>query len=107
MFHISFNPHTQQQVLPRGKGLGGSSQLNYMLHFDGIESDFDEWERLGAKGWNYASMKKYFDKVRHEIRYYKKGPNAKCRSQQSSSSGANPICYVASEHIAVVRIYYK
>lgn len=33
--------------MPRGKGLGGSSQLNYMLHFDGLQRDFDEWRQYG------------------------------------------------------------
>lgn len=33
--------------MPRGKGLGGSGQLNYMLHFDGTQQDFDEWHRRG------------------------------------------------------------
>lgn len=37
----------QKQNLPRGKGLGGSSQINYMLHFDGIARDFQEWKEHG------------------------------------------------------------
>lgn len=37
----------QKQFLPRGKGLGGSSQLNYMLHFSGLESDITRWKSHG------------------------------------------------------------
>jgi choline dehydrogenase len=44
-------------MIPRGKGLGGSSQINYMLHFNGIEQDFENWSQLGATDWNYNNMK--------------------------------------------------
>jgi choline dehydrogenase len=46
--------------IPRGKVLGGSSSINAMLWYRGHPADYDEWERLGAKGWNYASMLPYF-----------------------------------------------
>uniref|UniRef100_A0A182PGV0 Glucose-methanol-choline oxidoreductase N-terminal domain-containing protein n=1 Tax=Anopheles epiroticus TaxID=199890 RepID=A0A182PGV0_9DIPT len=52
-----------QQLLPRGKGLGGSGQINYMLHFTGIPEDFNRWERLGALDWNWHAMKPYLDKL--------------------------------------------
>lgn len=39
------------QFLPRGKGIGGSSQLNYLLHFDGHRKDFDRWMENGADLW--------------------------------------------------------
>uniref|UniRef100_A0A182VWI7 Glucose-methanol-choline oxidoreductase N-terminal domain-containing protein n=1 Tax=Anopheles minimus TaxID=112268 RepID=A0A182VWI7_9DIPT len=52
-----------QQLLPRGKGLGGSGQINYMLHFTGIREDFDRWEQLGARDWNWHAMKPYLDKL--------------------------------------------
>lgn len=32
----------KQQSLPRGMGLGGSNQLNYLLHYSGIPEDFHE-----------------------------------------------------------------
>lgn len=51
----------RQQLLPRGKGLGGSHQLNYLLHYNGIPRDFDGWAN---DSWNYEKLK-YFLK-RHE-----------------------------------------
>ncbi|XP_055641926.1 neither inactivation nor afterpotential protein G [Toxorhynchites rutilus septentrionalis] len=51
-----------QQFLPRGRGLGGSGQINYLLHFTGIKEDFERWERLGALDWGYERMKPYFEK---------------------------------------------
>lgn len=46
----SFSCH-KVQFLPRGKGIGGSSQLNYLLHFDGHRKDFDRWVANGADLW--------------------------------------------------------
>lgn len=55
----------EQQSIPRGKGLGGSHQLNYLLHFNGRKRDFDEWKRLGADdGWDYDNLQ--FLLNRHE-----------------------------------------
>lgn len=53
------------QFLPRGKGLGGSNQLNYLLHSSAIKEDFNRWERLGAYDWNYVNLKKFLN--RHEL----------------------------------------
>lgn len=45
---------------PRGKVLGGSSSINGMVYVRGHACDFDEWEDLGAKGWNYNACLPYF-----------------------------------------------
>jgi choline dehydrogenase len=66
--HSSHGLTARKQALPRGKGLGGSSNLNYLLHFAGLQRDFDEWTRLGADGWDY-------DKLRHSLTRHE-SPNA-------------------------------
>jgi choline dehydrogenase-like flavoprotein len=45
---------------PRGKALGGSSAINAMLYIRGDRSDYDDWERAGAKGWNWREVASYF-----------------------------------------------
>ena len=41
---------------PRGKVLGGSSSINGLNFIRGQKEDFDDWEKLGAKGWDYRSV---------------------------------------------------
>ena len=55
----------EQQSIPRGKGLGGSHSLNYLLHYNGIKSDFDQWTQLGADDWSYENLKYFLN--RHEV----------------------------------------
>ncbi|MEO4045703.1 choline dehydrogenase [Pseudomonas sp. CAU 1711] len=48
---------------PRGKVLGGSSSINGMVYVRGHAGDFDEWQALGAEGWDYAHCLPYFRKA--------------------------------------------
>ena len=47
---------------PRGKVLGGSSVLNYMVYVRGNRNDFNHWSELGNPGWDFNSVLKYFKK---------------------------------------------
>jgi choline dehydrogenase len=47
-------------VWPRGRVLGGSSQINGLVYIRGLRSDFDDWARLGATGWSYREVLPYF-----------------------------------------------
>lgn len=51
-----------QSRWPRGKLLGGSSVLNYMLYVRGNKRDYDLWEKQGAEGWSWREVFPYFIK---------------------------------------------
>ena len=61
---------------PRGKVMGGSSSINGMVYVRGNATDYDEWESLGAAGWNYQNC----------LPYFKKLENHQCRSSEYTGS---------------------
>ncbi|XP_015512595.1 glucose dehydrogenase [FAD, quinone]-like [Neodiprion pinetum] len=47
---------------PRGKTLGGTSTLNYMIHTRGGKEDYENWAKMGNKGWSWNEVLPYFKK---------------------------------------------
>ena len=51
-------------MFPRGKLLGGSSNLNFMIYMRGCPHDFDNWANLtGDPSWKYENLLPYFKKM--------------------------------------------
>ncbi|KAL0821343.1 hypothetical protein ABMA28_005932 [Loxostege sticticalis] len=59
----SFGLWGQSQILPRGKGLGGSGQINFLLHGFGLPNEFQRWARLGFRAWTAEDLRPYFVKA--------------------------------------------
>ena len=62
---------------PRGRTLGGSSSINYMIYIRGHAADYDGWAQAGNKGWSYEDVLPFFKKSEHnerlEDRYHGRG----------------------------------
>jgi 5-(hydroxymethyl)furfural/furfural oxidase len=43
--------------------LGGGSAINALMANRGAPADYDEWDALGARGWNWAACMPYFRKL--------------------------------------------
>jgi choline dehydrogenase-like flavoprotein len=57
-----------QEVWVRGRGLGGSSAINGMIWIRGQAADYEEWQRLGATGWGWSTMREAFRAIEdHEL----------------------------------------
>ncbi|XP_054932504.1 4-pyridoxate dehydrogenase-like isoform X2 [Dermacentor andersoni] len=76
--------HVQRLSLSRGKVLGGSSVLNFLLYMRGNPKDYDRWVReYGATGWGYEDVLPHYK----EIEDYRAGP----LDQYHGSGGEVPV----------------
>jgi len=57
----------------RGKGLGGSSAMNFTLWVRGVPEDYNTWERLGAEGWSADACLPYFIKSENIVQAKEEG----------------------------------
>lgn len=48
---------------PRGKVLGGCSSTNAQMWVPGFAEDYDGWRDSGAMGWDFASVRPYFERA--------------------------------------------
>ncbi|XP_067637863.1 glucose dehydrogenase [FAD, quinone] isoform X2 [Eurosta solidaginis] len=60
---------------PKGRGIGGTSLINFMLYTRGHRKDYDQWAASGNKGWSYDEVLPYFKKSENmHIKGLRKSP---------------------------------
>lgn len=47
---------------PRGKVMGGTSSINGMIYNRGNKQDYNDWAKLGNKGWSWDDVLPFFIK---------------------------------------------
>lgn len=52
--------NNREYAWPRGKVLGGSSALNFLVWQRGHKSEFDAWASMGNKGWDWKGLEPFF-----------------------------------------------
>ncbi|CAG7721178.1 unnamed protein product [Allacma fusca] len=56
--------NNNSHLINRGKGLGGSSMLNFNMYLRGSPYDFQDWARItGDEGWNYGNVLPFFKRI--------------------------------------------
>jgi choline dehydrogenase len=60
--------HGRKMHWPRGKVLGGSSSINYMIYMRGHRDNYDHWRDLGNAGWGYQDVLPYFKRSENNQR---------------------------------------
>lgn len=58
---------SQKSFWPRGRVVGGTSILNYLVYNRGSRHDFDGWAHNGCEGWSYQEVLPYFLKSEDNI----------------------------------------
>lgn len=105
---------------PRGRALGGSSVIYFLLHTRGNRRDFDRWAEAGNYGWSYDEILPYFIKSEKanlgrysDSPYHNKNgpwsvtfnsmrtPLGKAFVDANKAMGLKEIDYNANEHLGV------
>ena len=54
-------------LYPRGKGLGGCSNINGMVYMRGQAADYDGWRQMGLSGWGWNDVLPYFKRAEDHV----------------------------------------
>lgn len=72
--NVSLGLIDERMPWPRGRALGGTTIINYMIHVRGNKLDYDRWALAGNPGWSYEEVLPYFKKSEDStVRYQDSG----------------------------------
>jgi 5-(hydroxymethyl)furfural/furfural oxidase len=52
---------------PQARLMGGGSSVMGMVALRGLPDDYNEWQELGAAGWNWDAVLPYFCRLEHDL----------------------------------------
>lgn len=86
----------------RGKGLGGSTAINFSCWLIGADEDYDEWARkLGDDAWNWKSVKERFKKIEN---YHVEIPKEHQKFISPKAEGEYPVIRLSSGYLLTIQI---
>ncbi|GJE87488.1 GMC family oxidoreductase [Phanerochaete sordida] len=91
----------------RGKGLGGSSGINFLCYTKPPARDIDDFERLGNPGWNWKNLEQYFNRAEGFVEpteEYKKRTGVKTETWNVGREGPLKVSFPVSISEAEMRI---
>ncbi|ODM98989.1 hypothetical protein Ocin01_07691, partial [Orchesella cincta] len=69
--NAAFGSINQSILWPRGRGLGGSSNINYMIYNRGNPNDYNRWAEItGDERWSWRTVIQYFLKMEDYYGYW-------------------------------------
>ncbi|XP_045771187.1 glucose dehydrogenase [FAD, quinone]-like [Maniola jurtina] len=73
--NVCLGMDNSQCFWPRGRAVGGTSVVNYMIYTRGMKEDWDRIAAKGNYGWSYADVMSYYMKSeRANLREFKNSP---------------------------------
>ncbi len=100
------NLNNRRILLNRGKGLGGSSGINFGMYVRGNRGDYDGWSQLGNTGWSYDDILPYFRRSEASTLYDDAFHASEGNIQIELPKNRNPLqemCFDALEDLGVPR----
>ena len=89
--------HGRRIFHPRGKVLGGSSAINFMMYVRGNSGDYDRWRDLGNPGWGYEDVLPYFVRMERNERIQDRYHGSAGPIAVSDHSERNPLSAIFVE----------
>lgn len=65
----AFRGRRAQRFYEQARVLGGGSSVNAQVGNRGIPEDYEEWQRLGAEGWDWQGVLPYFRRLERDLDY--------------------------------------
>ena len=76
---------------PRGRVLGGSSSINGLVYLRGHPLDYEGWARAGGRGWGYADVLPYFQRLEQRVDHASPYQGDRGPVRASVAASPNPI----------------